>query len=112
MEPAWFFQKRGKDFDVYYIPILLVQLLAAAIITLFMTTNFFIAAETSAPTCLPSLIVLFYSIVGPCFMQIAMNWLEIAGNHFLKTFCQRKRGNCHQLLYRKSRLFSTRLSFV
>ena len=30
-------------------------------------------------TCLPSAAVLIQSILGTCFMQIAMNWLEIAG---------------------------------
>ena len=69
----------GKDFDVYYWPVLLIHILwvgdfiYAGLSTLWGTS--------SQDVCSPSLSLFTHVLIGLCRLQIALNWMEVAGMH-------------------------------
>ena len=76
--------KTGKDFDLYYLPILSLQIVSGFAILLGWGRSFPEPLSIEETTCFPSAAVLTQSILGTSFMRIAMNWMEIAGSCFSK----------------------------
>ncbi len=68
----------GKDFDVYYWPILLIHTLWAFD---FILTNASLAFgnRRNDHVCNPSATLFTHFLIGLCRLQIALNWMEVAG---------------------------------
>ena len=67
-------EKRDKDFDLYYIPIFLIQIYTTTAFWRLLVSNIL-----GLPMkCYPSIITFTNAMLGVCYLQIAINWLEIA----------------------------------
>ena len=73
----------GKDFEIYYIPILIINIYGSLAFWR-LAINF--RDDTPTPLavkCYPSVIVFTHSIIGACYLQLAINWAEVAGQFLL-----------------------------
>ena len=80
-----FFQGLGKDFDLYYYPLLLAQMAGAIMYLKSLLADLLLPVTLAeSNSCNPVVTVLIHSALGTCLLQIAMNWLEVAGMYNTK----------------------------
>ena len=72
-------QNRGKDFDIYFLPILLVTVVSPIGFIQATMASEFGDVKMRDHNCFPFVTVLFHSALSSCLMQIALNWMEVAG---------------------------------
>ena len=90
---------RGKDFDIYYVPLFLINAYwslgpVGTGIKVFLGVK-------QEDICNNSAVLFTHFLMGTCILQIALNWMEVAGTfHLLLTFCYSTRSRCFENILR------------
>ena len=74
--------RTGKDFDIFNVPIFVMNILAALVI-IHLSIQSLSDQNTSIPSCNVHFIVFGYTLVSACFAYLSTNCAEIAGEIFI-----------------------------
>ena len=85
----------GKDFDVYYLPLLLINTFGAIYVFFLTGVKMMLGVEEAEQVCSNSVVLFVHFLGGTCFLQIALNWMEVAGSY-----------KFHYCKYRSTRMLS------
>ncbi|XP_075251803.1 uncharacterized protein LOC142344159 [Convolutriloba macropyga] len=74
-------ENRGKDFDIYYIPLFIFNFYGSlAFWRIVLRGDEEDSSGALNAKCYPSVLIFVSSTIGACYLQIAINWLEVAVN--------------------------------
>ena len=69
-------QGSAKDFDIYYVPIQIALVISTCTVLYTSVIDFLHMPVSSG--CNESLFIFNTSVVGGCYLQIAISWLEVS----------------------------------
>ncbi len=72
------FNGTGKDFDIYYLPLFLLGG-CGSLYAFFLTGMRTLLGLETAEVCSNSAMLFTHFLAGTSFLQIALNWMEVAG---------------------------------